>query len=339
MADFDIVEWETIKDDYSDCLLLGNGASIAVDEGFSYSSLLEEARSMGLISERIEHLFDHFETQDFENILRLVWHTFSINRLLDIDEKVTPEVYDQIRGALIQIVNKIHVNYHQIEGCFPKISEFIKEFHTILSLNYDLILYWGFLWSNDNDEKVKFKDCFVGNEFDSEWEKYYESIRPSTKSVLVFYPHGNLVLAHDLLGNERKIVRRNIDEYLVDRITNEWNSGNLNPIFVSEGKSDQKLNAILRSGYLSTVYNSIIPSIQNSMVVYGWSMSKNDDHILRALMRSNVRHIAVSVYLAGEDVDGFCYRIDRKIRESSGKRGKEIKIDFFDSASKGCWVN
>jgi len=44
-----ISNWGEIRDDFTDKLLLGNGASRAVWDGFKYPSLYEEAKKAGRI--------------------------------------------------------------------------------------------------------------------------------------------------------------------------------------------------------------------------------------------------------------------------------------------------
>jgi Fe-S cluster biosynthesis and repair protein YggX len=336
VALFKLVTWKEIQDNFADCLLLGNGASIAIDRKFAYHSLLDEARASKYVTHEIDQLFQHFQTQDFEHILRMVWNTYHVNQALGINEKRTLQVYSQTREALIKVVQRIHVSYDETQPYLPKISQYLKHFNTIISLNYDLIVYWAFLLANKSDQSVRFKDCFLSGEFDYEWKRLRESIAPVNRSILVFYPHGNLVLATGLLGGTIKIARQDVNEYLIDRILAQWKSGKVNPLFVSEGESSQKVEAILRNSYLSTVYNSVLCENKDSIAIYGWSVSDNDDHILKALLASGVRRIAVSVYAANENWQYYCHHVDQKI-QNLVKGQRQIEVVFYDSASEGCW--
>lgn len=47
-----IYEWNDIKDEFTDGLLLGNGASMAVHPEFHYGSLFEAARVKGSLQNR-----------------------------------------------------------------------------------------------------------------------------------------------------------------------------------------------------------------------------------------------------------------------------------------------
>ena len=70
-----------------------------------------------------------------------------------------------------------------------------------------------------------------------------------TGTTLVFYPHGNLVLATNFLGQETKICSDQQAD-LLENIIRQWKIEDSTPLFVSEGSSDQKLGAIHRNGYL-----------------------------------------------------------------------------------------
>jgi len=63
-------------------ILLGNGASIAIDDSFAYGSLKEHATDNGLLTDDIQSLFDFFHTDDFELILRIVWQATNVNKSL-----------------------------------------------------------------------------------------------------------------------------------------------------------------------------------------------------------------------------------------------------------------
>ena len=331
-------QWKDIKNHFSDCLLLvGNGASIAIDQRFSYNSLFEEAKKSGFFSPEVVQLFRNFNTQDFEYILRMLDHSYRVNEALGVDVQKTIQVYKNTREALIEIIRKIHITYNEAWQHLHKIVQYLKQFETIISLNYDLTIYGALLFAHELDTLVQFKDCFRGGEFDSEWERFREPIPPSRRSILVFYPHGNLVLATNLQGNTTKISRQANNENLIDQIFKKWKSRELYPLFVSEGESVHKENAIIRNVYLNTVYKSVLPKAGKSIVIYGWSMNDNDDHILRALLKSEVQRIAVSVYMKNNNWQDYCGRVEVKIKNMS--RHRNIEILFYNSNSEECWNN
>lgn len=77
-----IYNWQDISEKFTDSILLGNGASISINKSFTYDSLKEYAATNGLFNASINSLFDFFKTNDFELILRLVWHATKVNEAL-----------------------------------------------------------------------------------------------------------------------------------------------------------------------------------------------------------------------------------------------------------------
>ncbi|MBI5842383.1 MAG: DUF4917 family protein [Chloroflexi bacterium] len=248
--------------------------------------------------------------------------------------------YRLTRNSLIRIVQKIHPERKEVKKYFPRIAEFIRSFSTIVSLNYDLILYWARMWAIEDNSRIVFKDCFDNGQFQYNWEKYREALqsRGERKSVLVFYPHGNLALGINTNGDEQKIGNEDIG--LLSQVFRKWESGQLLPLFVSEGTSAQKLNTIQKSRYLRRVYDSVMHQCYKSVAIYGSSLQENDEHILRALLEGGVRKIAVSVHKThGQSwkqiCDAYRVRINKVAMESIKK---PIKPVFFDAQSEGAWI-
>ena len=110
----------------------------------------------------------------------------------------------------------------------------------------------------------------------------YNPQPPARGATLVFYPHGNLFLATDIYNNEVKLSRSEVD-YLLDTVLSKWEEKDYIPLFVSEGTTSQKFSAITRSSYLNSVYDSVLTKLNDSLVIYGWSASEQDEHILNAI--------------------------------------------------------
>jgi hypothetical protein len=111
----------------------------------------------------------------------------------------------------------------------------------------------------------------------------------------------------------------------------------LTPLFVSEGTAAQKLQAIRRSAYLSTVYNEVLTSFAHqNIVAYGLSFAANDEHILQALSRSPPAKLAVSVYQPyTQHGESFCHHVLAQTKT----RLPTTTVEFFDASSSGCWNN
>ncbi len=60
-----IFQWDDIEAEFHHGLLLGNGARVAVDSGFSYGSHFDEGTSLGHITAPVQDIFDRFITNDF----------------------------------------------------------------------------------------------------------------------------------------------------------------------------------------------------------------------------------------------------------------------------------
>ncbi|HBO4986446.1 TPA: DUF4917 family protein [Pseudomonas aeruginosa] len=171
---YQIAQWTEIAAQYHrGTILLGNGASIAVSPHFAYGSLLEHAQQNELLTEDVGRLFAFFDTSDFELILRLVWQATNVNKSLDIPDDRTHQAYLRVRDSLIQAVRAIHPEYAEVQDYLPSMRNFLRSFDTVLSLNYDLLVYWAMTYGLNLQDGHRFKDCFVGNgTFDDDWQKF-----------------------------------------------------------------------------------------------------------------------------------------------------------------------
>lgn len=326
-----IYNWQDISEKFSDSILLGNGASISINKSFTYDSLKEYAATNGLFNASINSLFNFFKTSDFELILRLVWHATKVNEALGISDSETEKAYEHVRDCLINTVQRIHPEHSEVKDQFLAITNFLSSFKTVLSLNYDLTLYWVMMYAKDLDNNHMFKDCMINGEFKSDWQELRKSVNHRFQNTsLVFYPHGSLVLARNITEQEVKLASHE-DNDLLESILKHWRSSNYIPLFVSEGTSDQKVAAIKNSHYLSIVYREVIPSLGDNLTIFGWGFGEEDTHILKKLKDSGVKKIAVSVY---QNDQLYCRRVSEMIHTHIRNN---IKVVFFDSESNDCW--
>jgi hypothetical protein len=229
-----IYQWSDLESDFTNGIILGNGASLSVSATFSYSSLYNWASKKKAPHGECSEGFKHLNTQDFELVLRILWHASHVNQALRVKERVTDKVYKKVRSALVKAVRDTHVKYDDAKPFLCRIGEFLKKFSTVVSLNYDLIVYWAMLASN-REHGQWFKDCFVKGKFNNDW-KTFRAPYKADGSTLVFYPHGNLALVSDLNGRETKIQADNFSTLLAT-VVEKWESGEYSPVFVSEGTS------------------------------------------------------------------------------------------------------
>lgn len=252
--------WDELEGEEFDSLILGNGASMAVSTSFGYGSLLDYARSRNMITEPIQKVFDYLDgTSDFELVLSMIWHAYHVNKALGVEDTLTTQAYNDVKIALIKSVHQVHPEIDAVRSYLIPMYTFMSRFKTVVSLNYDLLVYWSMLKGNEELGQW-FKDCFIRDwQFERDFERLRKPYGDAGGSTLVFYPHGNLALSTSLHGSEIKIVLEFNSQRLLGQISDKWSDGSQFPLFVSEGTTDQKTNAILRIGYLSTVFNMVLP--------------------------------------------------------------------------------
>jgi hypothetical protein len=244
----------------------------------------------------------------------------------------------------VNTVRAVHPQYSEVESYLDKIANFMMCFHTVINLNYDLLVYWAMLVGNDVKGGNRFKDCFRRDDvdgsliFEDAFDEYMGKPHGDLKSAtLIFYPHGNLVLATRLLGGETKLSRSK-DDCLLDTILEQWQVGDYTPLFVGEGGSRDKKHAIEQSNYLTNVYNRVLATLKQSLVIYGWSFGKQDKHILDAIDRAAPKDLAISVYTKDTDYEQFCNSVEKEIKRTHNLKHCE-NIMFFDAESRGCWIH
>lgn len=327
-----IFQWSDIKERYHQgSLLLGNGSSIAVDSCFNYSSLYKKAIALGHLTSNVQAVFDKFEVNDFELVLRRLWQAKLVNEALELPRGEVEIAYEDVRQALILTVRDTHVTYDNANGHLADIYHFMQDFDLVVSLNYDLIVYWAAQYGN-REIGSWFKDCFNGRSFNNDLDMYKKPYKGAKGATLYFYPHGNLVLHRYGFSGAHKIQAMN-NENLLETIFYKWESEGLAPAFVCEGTESNKRDAISSCEYFEQVFYEVIPSLDETLVVYGWGFGDQDDHIIKQISKSNVKRIAVSIYI-DHQAQALCRKISVKL--------EKLKLEefvFFDSKSPGCWNN
>lgn len=336
--EYAIKDWAEIKDNYENGnLIIGNGASVALHQKFRFDSLKEEAEKLRLFNDDISKLFIEFDTSDFELILRLVWHAKLINKHLGIVDQKLDSAYENIKQALIKVVKEVHCEHSDIADQLPQLYQFTKQFRTVVSLNYDLILYWILMYGNRNEDGHRFKDCFQGSGlFRNNWQDLRNLIRKEKEVTLSLYQHGNLSIFRDAKNTETKVQRGDF-EGLLEVITSQWEDNKI-PLFVAEGTGTKKLESIKSSSYLSTIFYEVLPDLitqKANLVIYGWSLGKQESHLVKQIFKNKQSgKVAISIFQNNQEE---CHRIYRLIKNE--KVAPNIEVEFFDSQSSGCWNN
>lgn len=322
----EVVQWGDIADHYTSSLIVGNGGSVAVAPTFAYSSLFQAASDSGHLNGGAAEVFARFKTEDFELVLRRLWHATLVNEALEIEAGPAEVAYSCVREALIRTIRDTHPSYDDALPHLTPIYGFMRHFDTVISLNYDLIVYWAAMLGNQQLGNW-FKDGFRSLLFQENWRAYRQPYH-ADGTTMFFYPHGNMALARTSKDREIKIVAQGQGRDLLNTILDRWEAGTVSPLFVCEGTSRQKEVAIGQSSYLHTVLDGPMSEKSESVVIYGWALNDQDAHIIEAIRASQPTRIAVSVHQGNQEL------IDRALRLLTPVADE---VQFFDSASPGSW--
>ena len=191
-------------------LLLGNGFSRAYDDNiFSYKSLASFAKKDG--SNSITKLFDITKTSNFEEAIHSIDICLDIVSILKSDTKeIKQELSDlssKAKRSLIEAITFLHpenvfsLTEYQIDKCGYFLRPFLSKEYvcSIISTNYDLLLYWVLMRFGDSNPDLIINDSFsyevndydYGEEFDKD---EHELVWTSGKAQNIYYLHGALHL-------------------------------------------------------------------------------------------------------------------------------------------------
>lgn len=269
-------EWPAIAGRYDRAILTGNGASLAVSNRFSYRSLYGESK----LSAQDRAVFGALETTNFE----LVLDALRVARVVCSEAgHKSRTIYDQarrVRRALVDTVARVHVPWTDVpHSTLTEIREGLRHYEYVFTTNYDLLHYWAIM----SDDARGFRDFFwgPGTTFDA------ADVGAWASMTKILYVHGALHLFRDDLGRARK--RTSASRNLLDA----FSSASDVPLFVSEGRSAEKLAAIRRSDYLTFAYETFAREC-SSLVVFGHSLGNEDAHLRHVIARS-AQKIAVGL--------------------------------------------
>jgi|CXWL01.1.fsa_nt_gi hypothetical protein len=279
--------WSNTKNQFDwSGILLGNGSSRALWEPFAYHSLFQRAASAKIshpLTATDKALFRKLgNTTNFENILGDLLTATTVNKALRIPHSQIPHRYRSIRRALIEAVHSVHLPWNRLlEGAKTRIRKALRCYSFVFTTNYDLLVYWCIMARDGNG----FKDYFWNPTFDASDSTVWGS---PTK---ILYLHGGLHLYRTASGRTVKEVG-GVSGSLLDRFaTNE----NRIPLFISEGSSHHKMQAIARSDYLSFGLKTL-SEFDGSLVIFGHSLSTADKHIVAAINKRPSLALAYSIY-------------------------------------------
>lgn len=314
-VDAELRDWAEIADHGWSGLLLGNGASIAVWDGFRYPSLYETslARADGGLSAEDKRLFEAFRTENYEAVLSALRTTETVCGLLGLDAVEIRTRYDSIRHALIDAVNAVHVPWVSVpDETLRKIKMELLRYGTVYSTNYDLLVYWAVMV----DSPDGFKDYLWGERFDITDTEIWDKV---TKVV---YLHGALHLYR--LSSGETFKRHAGDQNLLTAFADgDWRGGL--PLFIAEGSSEDKLRSIYGSDYLSFAFSKLSDH-RGDLVILGHSLGDNDKHLVNVMKSWDEKTLAIAIRPCDDD-----HIIETKLR--LGALLRKHAIVFFDSTT------
>lgn len=318
--------------------LLGNGFSIACrPDIFVYGRLFERADFSDL-SPAAQHAFHALNTQDFERVIKALRDS---SYLVDLYANSQPELAkamqkdaEGLREVLVNAIANSHPgNPNDItEGEYTACRQFLSHFDSIYTLNYDLLLYWVQMHTEEGARPTS-DDGFRTPDDDFEsayvvWEPHQSHGQNS------WFLHGALHVFDS--GSEiQKYTWINTGIRLIDQIRDAL-ARDLFPLFVAEGSSEEKLARIKHSDYLAKAYRSF-SEIGGALFVYGHSLAENDRHFLRRIEKGKLKHLYVGIY-GGPDKDDN-KEIMRRANALASNRApsKPLKVSFYDADTATVW--
>lgn len=279
-------DWADLEDDFSEAaLLLGNGLSINVWRNFSYRALYDFAQDGALTEEEVL-LFDG--SPNFERALADLNTARRVCQVLGMPTDRVLERYQSVQAALGDAVRAVHVGRYDVPtATLQAIREELVRYEWVFTTSYDLILYWSMACGGF----TPFIDHFRGGgrlTFDASRAEVYEG------QVPVYFLHGAL---HLVVGGDgttwktRSGLMRNLLEQFGAPIAGDPEA---RPLLVTEGSARDKLRAIEGNVYLSHALDRLA-ACDLPMVVFGSSLSAQDDHLIGALNQFEDRPLAVSL--------------------------------------------
>ncbi len=239
---------------------------------------------------------------------------------------------ETIKRALIEAIGGSHLQHpgEILEERKERAVEFLKQYRSVFTTNYDLLLYWitmnsdpplfddGFRYDPDDQSRLVFS--------------FYSGDRQ------MFYLHGAL---HLYLEEGRLCKHRSGTDglCLTDLIRESLDRGQY-PLFVAEASAGQKLRQISESTYLTRCRIEFI-SLKGSLVILGHSLGEADGHILDAIIR-NRRLSNLYVGLHGDPEspsNQVTQATARRLRVQRAQLAQQypLEVYFYDSETARVW--
>lgn len=305
-------------------LLVGNGFSMAQGgQRFNYLTLLERS---GLPEDgEIRNVFRQLGTSDFEEVMRALEHAAVIEAAYG--EHARSDRFNRdanlVRDALIHAVHEVHpgVQFDIPEEQRTTCADFVRQFHNIFTLNYDLLLYWVII----HGARRVHRDGFAFGEEINGFRTFSQAA-----DCTVFFLHGALHLFLDNQNDTQKRVVTNAT--IVDDITETIRRQRKLPLFVAEGTAAQKMRKINSVQYLRHAYEQL-SKLNGSLFIFGHSADQvKDKHIYDAVARSHILTIYFCVHRPQDALAEVQARLASFLATSPNKQ-----VKYVDSGTVSVW--
>ncbi|MBV4454322.1 MULTISPECIES: DUF4917 family protein [Pseudomonas] len=313
--DAHLEDWSAVRAslDFSG-ILIGNGASRTIWEDFAYDSLFENARTVEEkpLSQSELSVFDALQTRSFEQALGALKTTSRVNKALAVSSAAPRNRYYAIKEALINTIHAVHIPWRLVQSStLATINRELANYPTVFTSNYDLLNYWAILHAPGIDDLFRSADAS------------FDLRDTRTNATRILYLHGGLHLVRNLDGTARKLPTTDSTLLSSFAINNTIKTLDDVPLFVSEGKVEEKLKTIRSSDYLSFCYEQLL-SHEGALCIFGHDLGAQDKHLVDAIRQAKLTTLAISV--SGRS-DGFIRQ--QKRRYSALFDGTGVALKFF----------
>jgi len=173
------------------------------------------------------------------------------------------------------------------------ISEALDHFDDVYTTNYDCLLYHIVMISKDRheaDRRIRPYNDYFWDRLDND-HLGFKNYQHYPQYKHIYYLHGALFLFRRSYADVK--IRRTEGVELVEQVAIAIRQGEI-PLFVSEGRPNEKKEAIYRSDYLRFAGDHL-EKARDTLVVYGSSLSEPDRHVAAAI-RNGTRRIAFALH-------------------------------------------
>lgn len=294
-------------------ILIGNGASRTIWEDFAYDSLFENARTVEEkpLGQSELSVFDALQTRSFEHALGALKTTSRVNKALAVSSAAPRNRYYAIKEALINTIHAVHIPWRLVQpSTLATINRELANYASVFTTNYDLLNYWAILHTPGIDDLFRSADAS------------FDLRNTHTDTTRILYLHGGLHLVRNLDGTARKLPSTDSTLLSSFAINNTIKTLDDVPLFINEGKVEEKLKTIRSSDYLSFCYEQLLTH-EGALCIFGHDLGPQDKHLVDAIRQARPTTLAISV--SGRS-DGFIRQQKRRYSELFDGSGAALKF-------------